>query len=341
MTGRERSNRCPTMEELSRSLSSATPDTHIEACEHCSRELAALRQVISLARTLPTPADRGDVDEQRAQLVALAERTSPAWRPRRVVVTLVVPLVAAAAAVAILLPRWMQETLPPTTSQARSVTPKDPQPPAPVTQRAESLPPTMPPPEATTASAGSAGSNVAPHAAVTPPPDQVARHRTARVEVARKTASSAEAHHPAAKTSTFILSATPPVEAGEVAFQRGIAALQAGNMSLATRELERAVGNPNSAVIEDSRFWLGVAHARAKRTRAAVDAFERFLDHHPGSVRRGEAATMLAWQLLALGERDRARTLFEEGLADDKPAVHRSARAGLLKLGERTEVGTR
>jgi TolA-binding protein len=126
--------------------------------------------------------------------------------------------------------------------------------------------------------------------------------------------------------------------ASELAFQRGIASLQAGNFSRAITELEKVVADPSSPVIEDGRFWIAVAYARAKRTHAAIDAFERFLEHHPTSVRFREASTMLGWQLFAMGDRDRARALFKQGIEDANPTVNRSARAGLEMIDDRAQV---
>lgn len=394
MIVRDRHDRCPTLEELSMGLSAGdTHAAHAAECKRCSRELAALRRVIALARAIPAPPDRSDVEEQRAQLLALSERPSRPTRVRRVPVALAVPLVAAAAFAILALPRRADETQPATPESIPALAPSPVAP--------------LPPPPAPTRRAAISASNGASYALVTPQPDEVVQLHdgTLRVQVAhldpgerfriitgnaevevrgtsfevvveadrlmsvgvdagrvdvrprdgkpftllagqrwndrvartgRKTASAAASHQTDGPVSTVAV-AHPPgsASATELAFQRGVAALQAGSISLAITELERVVADPDCPLIEDGRFWIAVAYARAKRARAAVEAFERFLDHHPRSVRHGEATTMLAWQLLDLGEHDRARALFEQGLADPNPAVRRSARAGLEMITAR------
>ena len=300
-----------------------------ERDRHADTSLPPLRDVIALARMLPLPPDDGDVEERRAQLIALSER--PTRRPRmgRVVVAMFVPVVAAAAVAAVVLrpvpvsvPVPMAGVLPsePTNDTEESFTSRKRNDIASVSG------------EVPRRNEESSSLAIAPRAP----------YRT--TSIGRKTASASASHLTRANhdvTTIAVSNVSQAQAADEVAFQQGIAALQAGNFSLAITELEIVVADPNSPVIEDGHFWIAVAYARAKRTRAAIDAFESFLDHHPTSVRFREASTMLAWQLLSLGAVDRARALFEKGIADANPTVQRSARAGLKTIGDRSEQSLR
>lgn len=291
-----------------------------ERDRHKDRNLAPLRDVIALARTLPLPPDNCDVEEQRAQLIALSERRTRAPRARRAVLAIAVPVLAAAAAAAVVIQRIPVSASVPTISVLPRASTDDVDEPL-VTRNADIADTSI----ALRGPQDRASSLTAPTSS---------EYRTTRI--GWKTASAGASHSAHSEVATVGVSDSLPAGTiGELAFQRGMAALQGGNFSRAITELEKVVTDPNSPVIEDGRFWVAVAYARAKRTHAAIDAFERFLEHHPTSVRFREATTMLGWQLFTIGDRDRARVLFEQGLADANPTVNRSARAGLEMIDDR------
>lgn len=288
------------------------------------RNLAPLEDVIALARTLPLPPDNCDVEEQRAQLIALSERPARSPRMRRAVLAIAVPALAAAAAAAVIVRRAPVSVSVPTISVLPQGSTDDLDEPR-VTRNRDDL--------ASTSSASTGPHDGTSSLATTP------RSEYRTTSVGRKTASAgaSQSVHPEV-AMVGMSNATLAGSASELAFQRGIASLQAGNFSRAITELEKVVADPGSPVIEDGRFWIAVAYARAKRTHAAIDAFERFLEQHPTSVRFREASTMLGWQLFAMGDRDRARALFKQGIGDANPTVNRSARAGLEMIDDRAQV---
>ena len=96
--------RCPTREELGRGLRRGEPHAvqqHVQDCATCTHEVDALSRLGELARAMPSPREQGrDLEESRAQLLALAEaQSAPRARHRRLPrrVALAVPLVLAAA----------------------------------------------------------------------------------------------------------------------------------------------------------------------------------------------------------------------------------------------------
>lgn len=361
------------------------------------RAPATLERVIALGRTISAPPDRSDVEEQRAQLLALTQQPSRPSRTRVVRVVLAIPLAAAAAIAIVHLSPSSRSAGPATQQAAPSFAPVSVAPPA--------------PPSSPIRRAVVTASENAWYALASSQPDEVVQlhEGTLRVDVSHldigerfriitgnaeievrgtsfQVAVTAdrlvsvlvrdgrvEVRHRGMKPFTLLggqrwdargpqrpakvavvalssqssgatltKTSTAPTEivpTSDVAFQRGFSALQAGDLSLAIAELEKVVADPSASLIEDARFWLAVAYARSKRTRAAVDGFERFLAHHPRSVRRGQATAMLAWQMLELGDADRARALFTQALADSSPEVRLSASAGLAQL-DRARAGS-
>lgn len=291
-----------------------------ERDRHTDSDLAPLEDVIALARTLPLPPDNCDVEEQRAQLIALSERPVRAPRLRRAVVAIAIPvLAAAAAAAAVVVRRAPVSASVPTISVVPTGSTDDIDDPTVTRNRDDNARPS-------TGLPGTSSLATAPRS----------EYRTA--SIGRKTASAGASHSVHPEVATVGMSnASLAGSIGELAFQRGIAALQAGNISRAITELEKVVADPNSPVIEDGRFWIAVAYARAKRTHAAIDAFESFLEQHPTSGRIREASTMLGWQLFAIGDRERARVLFKQGIVDANVTVNRSARAGLETIDGRAQ----
>lgn len=96
--------RCPTREELGRGLRRGEPHAlqqHVQDCATCTHEVDALSRLGELARAMPSPREQGrDLEESRAQLLALAEALSaPRARHRHLprTVALAVPLLLAAA----------------------------------------------------------------------------------------------------------------------------------------------------------------------------------------------------------------------------------------------------
>ncbi len=113
---------CPSSLELSSGLRHERHPwrKHISSCARCTDEVTALERVRSLVRELPAAADTADVDERRAQLLALASPT-PTGSGRRVGVAAFGIVAACAAALVVLVRRTPEAHAPTRPSEAVGV----------------------------------------------------------------------------------------------------------------------------------------------------------------------------------------------------------------------------
>src|SRR5258707_2355611 len=75
-----------------------------------------------------------------------------------------------------------------------------------------------------------------------------------------------------------------PDEPAEALYNQGMAALQAGNISDATRFLEEVeTQHPYSAIAPQAELMDAYAYYRGNRYDEAVGAIDHFLDLHPGN----------------------------------------------------------
>jgi TolA-binding protein len=140
-----------------------------------------------------------------------------------------------------------------------------------------------------------------------------------------------EISHPEVATTSLAPVATPTP--AERAFAQGWAALRRSDFAVAAEAFRRAVASgAGEPVLEDARFWLGVALARDEKSDAAITALRDFVIRHPASSRRGEAASILGWQLLKAGHNAEAESRFREAVEDRSPDIRKSARAGLAAV---------
>lgn len=138
------------------------------------------------------------------------------------------------------------------------------------------------------------------------------------------------AHPPRASAA-----ASPTATPAERLFADGWSALRRSNFASAAAAFRQAVGaGAGEPILEDARFWLGVALARGGERDAAVRALRDFIAHHPAAARRGEAESILGWQLLHAGRSAEAAQLFRSAASDRSPDVQRSARAGLTAASQ-------
>lgn len=133
-------------------------------------------------------------------------------------------------------------------------------------------------------------------------------------------------------TPAKILAATTRTPAEE-AFTDGWTSLRHSQYEVAATAFARAIAiGGGEPILEDARFWRGVALARASHSAKAIEALREFMTHHQASPRLGEAASILGWLLLKAGQLDEAERRFQTALRDARPEVSDSARAGLQSV---------
>jgi len=132
--------------------------------------------------------------------------------------------------------------------------------------------------------------------------------------------------------------AAPRAPPGESDFRDGMAALRVSNAAGAARSFGLACTLAQGALAEDACFWVGAAARRAGATTQARDALEQFLRRFPSSARAGEAAALLGWILIDLGDLDRAEPQLRRAANDRVPKVRDSATRGLEAI-ERKRAG--
>jgi hypothetical protein len=116
----------------------------------------------------------------------------------------------------------------------------------------------------------------------------------------------------------------------EIAFDEAIAEMRRSEFAGAAETFGRALAlDPEGPLAEDARYWHAVALARSNDDAHARIALADFLDHHPRSVRRGEASVMLGTILLAMRDFDGAERRFADAADDVVPEVRARAKAGL------------
>jgi TolA-binding protein len=168
-----------------------------------------------------------------------------------------------------------------------------------------------------------------------PPPAEAPRGPSP----APKTAPRAALADPPARLATAVEPSRLPEAApgpDELAFREGFRALDQGDYSAAARAFERSLSvDPNGRVSEDSRYWLGVALAKAKDDQGAARALAGFLDRHPGSPHAEEATVMLGWILYGRGDYEAAKARFSAGASSGSKRVRESAEKGLQAIEDR------
>jgi TolA-binding protein len=161
---------------------------------------------------------------------------------------------------------------------------------------------------------------------------------------APRRAPSPKIDRPAKVVAPVEKAAPPPVPAApmvmrspaEVAFDEGFAALRGSDFAAAASSFARAISaDPDGALAEDSRYWRGVAFARAHDSEHAKAALTELLERHPLSVRRSEATVMLGWILFELGDLDGAAKRFDDAKDDVLPRARESARSGLEAVAKK------
>ena len=136
---------------------------------------------------------------------------------------------------------------------------------------------------------------------------------------------------PASVSATASAASTPSET--ETRFQEGWSLLRAGHFTDAAKQLGAAVdADPSSPLAEDARYFQAVALARAGVPAEAEHVLTTFLERNPRSLRRGRASVMLGWLLAQRGERDAARSRFDDAANDPDAQVAASAHAGLAAL---------
>jgi outer membrane protein assembly factor BamD (BamD/ComL family) len=117
-----------------------------------------------------------------------------------------------------------------------------------------------------------------------------------------------------------------------VQFDEGWRLLRAGQTAEAAVKFAEIEEHADAAeLVEDAMFWRAVALGRSGRAADARSVLDAFLVRFPTSGRRGEAAVMLGWNLLQVGDRAAARRLFESSANDPVDRVRKGARAGLAR----------
>jgi TolA-binding protein len=86
------------------------------------------------------------------------------------------------------------------------------------------------------------------------------------------------------------------------------------------------------ALEEDALYWQAVATARAGRRPQASELFERLLQRFQEGARTGAATLALAWLRFDVGDKERARVLFERAAGDSSARVRLGAADGLRRL---------
>jgi TolA-binding protein len=126
------------------------------------------------------------------------------------------------------------------------------------------------------------------------------------------------------------------VSASEAAFVLGFDALTRGDFAASEQAFLRAIDlDASGAIAEDARYWRSIALTRAGERMRAKAALLDFLTRHPRASHAAEASATLGWILLEAGDLDAADARFEAALADPRPAVRDSARAGREAVGAR------
>jgi TolA-binding protein len=188
---------------------------------------------------------------------------------------------------------------------------------------------------------GAMGSKAQAVGAVAKPPSAVVTKAAAQaqtsVALAPTTSSSSATPEPTAKpasetTTARVLAAATRTPA-EAAFADGWTSLRHSQYEAAAAAFARVIAlGGGEPILEDARFWRGVALARAGHSARAIEALREFMTHHQASPRLGEAASILGWQLLKAGQLDEAERRFQTALRDARPEVSDSARAGLQSV---------
>jgi TolA-binding protein len=124
----------------------------------------------------------------------------------------------------------------------------------------------------------------------------------------------------------------PRSEARPAPFEAAWQLLRAGDSAGAADAFREVVRTSTGSVREQGTFWLGVAQARAGRSREARATLEGFIDAFPASSRRGEASAVLGWLLVDAHELAGARRAFERAASDPVDRVRASAANGLARV---------
>jgi TolA-binding protein len=113
---------------------------------------------------------------------------------------------------------------------------------------------------------------------------------------------------------------------------------RAAEAAAAFAAVAEAGGDGDGGLVEDARYWQGVALARAGDARPAQEALAAFVARFPSSPRAGEASVILGWSLVRAGgpgAREQARAAFARAARDPADRVRASAQEGLRQLDGR------
>jgi TolA-binding protein len=124
----------------------------------------------------------------------------------------------------------------------------------------------------------------------------------------------------------------PRSDARPAPFEQAWQLLRAGDSAGAADAFREVVRTSDGSVREQGTFWLGVAQARAGRSREARATLEAFIEGFPTSSRRGEASAVLGWLLVDAHELVSARRASERAASDPVDRVRASAANGLARV---------
>ncbi len=121
----------------------------------------------------------------------------------------------------------------------------------------------------------------------------------------------------------------------EQAFAEGWQALRKKRYLKARSAFEKSLElSPQGPLVEDAQYWRAICLAHLQENSHATESLRDFIRNYPQAARKGEAKVQLGWLLLKQGQKEAARQVFSDSLADPSPLVVRSAQAGIKQLGQ-------
>ncbi len=132
-------------------------------------------------------------------------------------------------------------------------------------------------------------------------------------------------------------SAAPPTVSAEELYNTSIAALRRGSHTTARAGFEELLrAYPQHALAAEAQFHIAESYAEAKDLPRAIEAYGRVLERYPQSPRAPVALYRAGVLELERGNRDAARTMFNQVVtAYPRSAEAALAREQLQRLGRR------